>query len=79
MFEISTFHLFFHKKGVESTFGRKKVLKGNLTFFFYGFSETLTVNLRFHDFLGVQKLKLKVVSLKPRVSTEEEAEGLLLS
>ena len=50
------------------------VLKGNLTsFFFDGFSETLTVYLRFHDFLVVQKLKLKVVSLKPRVSTEEEA------
>ena len=49
------------------------VLKGNLTFFFYGFSETLTVYLRFHDFLVVHKLKLKLVSLKPRVSTEEEA------
>ena len=49
-----------------------KVLKGNLIFFFDGFSETLTVYLRFHDFLVVQKLKLKVVSLKPRVSTEKE-------
>ena len=34
--------------------------------------KTLSVYLRFHDFLGVQKLKLKVVSLKPRVSTEKE-------
>ena len=65
---------------------KSAVLKRNLTFFFAGCSKTLTVNLRFHDFLGVQKLvgfiETKcfdwgwswVVSLKPRVSTEEEAE-----
>ena len=29
-----------------------------------GFSETLTVYLRFHDFLGFQKLEPKLVSLK---------------
>ena len=51
-----------------------RVLKGNLTFFFFfgrfqwNFNSISAVS----RFFGVQKLKLKVVSLKPRVSTEKE-------
>ena len=61
---------------------KNEVLKGNLSFFFFlfhGFSKTLPVNLWFHDFGGSDKLKLKVLSLKPRVLTENSAEGRILN
>ena len=48
-------------------------------FFFWRFQWNFNSISAVSRFFGVQKLKLKVVSLKPRVSTEMEAEGLLLS
>ena len=57
-----------------------RIKRKPLIFFFsarfqWNFSSTSAVS----RFFGVQKLKPKVLSLKPRVSTEEEAEGLFLS
>ena len=38
---------------------RCRVIKGNLTSFFYGFSETSTVNWRFHDFFKDFEIETK--------------------
>ena len=69
--------LFWFQKGnfVPNMTKMRFQIKPHRFFLFFGtvFSDTLPVNLRFHDFLGDQKLKLKVLSLKPMVSTENSA------